>query len=226
MGNNTDKHPEYLRDLTIEQRPLADLMQSRRNARIHSKKQIRQVADSIKENGFVNPIIITPDGRIIAGHCRYAAAKLLGMHEVPTICIDHLNESQVRAYMIADNRLAELAGWDKEILKIEFQELITLDPGFDITITGFEMPEIDLMIQGTAPEVDPADEIPEIEENTPAISQMGDVWNLGKHKLSCNDACKQESYEKLIGNLQASMVFTDPPYTCNGTRLQMGNHRD
>jgi len=110
MKNTRDKRHDYLRDLTVEQRPIADLKKNRRNARTHSKKQIRQVADSIKEFGLVSPIIITTDGRIIAGHCKYEAAILHGMSEVPTICIDHLNESQIRAYMIADNRLAELAG--------------------------------------------------------------------------------------------------------------------
>ena len=202
----------YLTGLHIVLMRVEALSPSPNNARAHSKKQIQLLAECIKKFGFLFPILIDSDGVIIAGHARLQAVILLGMTEVPTICIDHLSETQIRALRIADNRLAELADWDKNQLTIEFQELQALDLGFDLTVTGFEMPEIDLMIQGAAPEIDPADEIPEINEDTPVISQRGDIWILREHKLACNDACMQESHEKLMVDQQASMIFTDPPY--------------
>ena len=174
-------------------------------------KQIRQIAASIKEFGFVNPVLIDGSDGIIAGHGRVEAAKLLGMTAIPTVCADHLTPAQVRAYVIADNRLAELAGWDCKLLAIELQELsVKLD--FDVAITGFETAEADILIgelRKGAP--DAADAVPGIDWTTPAISQPGDLWRIGDHYLLCGNALDMESYQRLMGSAKAQLVFTDPP---------------
>jgi len=143
-----------------------------RNARTHTKHQIRQIANSIKTFGFANPVLVDAKSTIIAGHGRVEAAKLLGMIQVPTIPLENLTESQIRAYVIADNKLAANAGWDKSILVIELQHLLTIDEQFDVTITGFEIPEIDLVLQDGAKE--DKDDTPELAEPGPAITQPGD----------------------------------------------------
>src|SRR3981189_2574966 len=132
--------------LRIEPRSVSTLKPNPRNARVHSKKQIHQIAQSMSEFGFINPVLIDGDDQIIAGHGRGEAAKLLGIENIPTIRIDYLSEAQIRAYVIADNKLAENAGWDPEILAIEFQNLSVLDLSFDLEITGFDTAEIDLLI--------------------------------------------------------------------------------
>jgi ParB-like chromosome segregation protein Spo0J len=143
-------------DLKLVHLPVESLKAFPKNARTHSKFQIKQIADSIRTFGFTNPILITGNGIVIAGHGRLTAAKLLGMATIPVIRLENLTEDQVRAYVIADNRLAEKAGWDRAILAIELQHLITLDGNFDVTITGFEIPEIDLILEearGNKPDV-------------------------------------------------------------------------
>jgi len=175
-------------------------------------KQIQKLADSISTFGFINSILIDGNGTILAGHGRLEAAKLLGLEQVPTLCIDHLSPEAQRAYRITDNRLAELADWDNETLAIELQELQALDLGFDLTVTGFEIPEIDLIIQDAVPEPEQVDVIPEVDEDTPVVSLLGDIWDMGNHKLACGDALMQDSYEQIMGGLQASMIITDPPY--------------
>jgi DNA modification methylase len=182
------------------------------NARRHSRKQIEQIARSITSFGFTNPILIDNDGSVVAGHGRLEAAKLLGLKHVPTLCIEHLTPEALRAYRLADNRLAELADWDEPLLAIELHELQALDLDFDITDTGFELTEIDLKIQGLAPVPEAADEIPNIDENTPVVSKTDDLWCLGSHRLVCNDARQQASYSQVLAGRQASMVLTDPPY--------------
>ena len=134
-------------DLQVTYRPIAELKTYQRNARTHSKKQIRKIAASIEQFGFTNPVLIDGGGRIMAGHGRVEAAKLLGLDQVPTILLDHLSEAEKQAYILADNRLAELAGWDREILAIELQHLTALELDFDVEVTGFETAEIDLMIE-------------------------------------------------------------------------------
>jgi len=187
-----------------------------RNARTHSKKQIKQIAASIKEFGFTNPVLVDRDGGIIAGHGRVEAAKQLKLEEIPTVRLDHLSEAQKRAYIIADNRLAELAGWDEDILAIELQFLSDpeLELDFDLEIIGFETSQIDLIIDGAVEdgEPDPADEQPEIDEDAPAVSKAGDIWLLDKHRLMCGDALKQEDHDALMEGETAQMIFTDPPY--------------
>ena len=198
---------------TIEYRRVADLRPFARNARTHSKKQIRQIADSIQRFGFTNPVLISDDGEIIAGHGRVRAAKELGMVEVPAVKLSHLSEAERRAYVIADNKLALNAGWDTEILAIELQGLVDLD--FDVELTGFSLAEIDFVLDDArAADVDtpagPEDHIPAVPVNP--VSRRGDLWLLGRHKLICGDARVATDYEALMGNEPADLVFTDPPY--------------
>jgi hypothetical protein len=183
------------------------------NPRTHSKKQIRQIANSIERFGFNNPVLIDRAGGIVAGHGRVEAAKLIGLENVPTIRLEDLTEDEVRAYVIADNRLAELAGWDGEILAIELQGLAELDLDFDLTITGFETPEIDILIGelDAAEEDDPADEVPEVSD-APPVTRLGDVWCIGKHRLICGDSLDPNTYARLLSGAKAQMIFTDPPY--------------
>ena len=183
-----------------------------RNPRTHTAKQIKQIGASIKEFGFISPILIDGSDGIIAGHGRAEAAKLIGMNDVPTVRVDHLSPAQIRAYVIADNRLAENAGWDRELLTLELQEL-SVELNFDVTVTGFETAEIDLLVtelNENAP--DEADQVPEIDRSVPAISRPGDLWRIGNHVLLCGDALNRDSYVNLLGSQRAQMVFTDPPY--------------
>lgn len=195
---------------SIFYRPISGLTANPRNARTHSKRQIRQIAASIQQFGFVNPIIIDRQSRIIAGHGRVTAAKLEGIEEVPTIVLEDLTEDQIRAYVLADNRLAEKAGWDREILAIELQHLVSLDD-LDVTITGFEVPEIDLILEEARVNNDQDDAV-EIHEGTQAVTEVGDLWKLGKHRLFCGNALDLRSFDALMANRRASVVFVDPPY--------------
>lgn len=182
------------------------------NARTHSDKQIAQIAASIRTFGFLNPVLIGSDGIVIAGHGRVAAAMQLGLGEVPTIELAHLSDAERRAYVIADNRLAELAGWDRDILTIELQSLADMELDFELEITGFETAELDLLLDGDfGDDDDPGDVVPETLEAAPA-TRLGDVWLLGDHRLICGDAQLSETYAILMQDDQARMVFTDPPY--------------
>ena len=172
----------------IQLRPREWLTPYAGNARTHTGKQIRQIAASIRQFGFTVPILVDVEGTVIAGHARLEAAEMLGLEHVPTIRLDHLSEAEKRAYVIADNRLAELAGWDEKQLAIELQYLaeIDLELDFDVEITGFETAEIDILIDGlAAADDDEADALPEIDEAQPPVSQQGDVWLLGPHRLLC-----------------------------------------
>ena len=173
--------------LTITKLPIGSLKPYDRNARTHSAKQISQIAASIKAFGFNNPVLIDKDGGIIAGHGRVEAAKQLGLETVPCVRLDHLDDEQKRAYILADNKLAEKAGWDPEILKIELQHLTSLDLDFDVTITGFEMAEIDVLLSDAEPESDPADDVPDVEHGR-AVTRLGDIWQIGGHRLICGDS--------------------------------------
>jgi len=198
----------------ITYQSLSALKPNARNPRTHSKRQLRQIADSIRQFGFTNPVLVGADDAIIAGHGRVEAAKLLGLSEVPTIRLDRLSEAEKRAYVIADNRLAELAGWDRELLAVELQYLTELDLSFDLTITGFETAEIDLLIQELAPGAldAAADAVPAVDPAAAPVSRLGDLWILDRHRLLCGDATKTESYERLMVGQRAQMVFIDPPY--------------
>jgi DNA modification methylase len=192
-------------------RSVTDLKPANRNARTHSRKQIKQVARSVKEFGFTNPVLIDDASRIIAGHCRVEAAKLLGLHEVPTLTLSHLNEAQIRAYMIADNKLAENAGWDKGILALDFQNLIKL--GFDLEFTGFSMAEIDLTFAEVGESASSADDtVAEPEIGALPITNPGDLWQLGAHCLLHGDALDPRAYDQLLQGEKAAAIFADPPY--------------
>jgi DNA modification methylase len=192
---------------------VAELRPYKGNPRAHSKKQIRQIAQSIQVFGFTNPILIDSEMTLLAGHGRLEAAKLLGWPKMPCIRLDHLNPTQRRAYVLADNKLAELAGWDEELLRLEFKGLVEIDPSFDLGVTGFAPQEIDVIMDGgeLAQAADPADEAIPPTTGT-AISRRGDLWLLGPHRLLCGDATDEKCFQKLMGDERAQMVFTDPPY--------------
>ena len=183
------------------------------NPRTHSKKQIEQIAASIRRFDFTNPVLIDRDGGIVAGHGRVEAAKLLGITEVPTLCLADMAEPDIRAYVIADNRLAESAGWDRGLLSLEFKYLAELELDFDLTLTGFELPEIDCLINESASDssVDPTDSVPPILPG-PAVSEPGNIWEIAGHRVICGDATVAETYAVLLGDKRAAMVFADPPY--------------
>ena len=189
-------------------RKTGDLQPAARNARTHSKKQVRQIADSIRAFGFTNPVLVDRKGQVIAGHGRLAAAQLLGLDRVPTLCIDWLSDAQQRAYVIADNRLAEKAGWDRGLLALELGDLLQLE--FDGTLTGFDTNEIELLID-TGGSTNADDALPDVDVRTP-VCRLGDVWKLGRHRLLCGDALDGESYRLLMGRDKARLVVTDPPY--------------
>ena len=195
----------------IVQRKILDLIPYINNSRTHSDEQIIQIASSIKEFRFTNPILTDGDNGVIAGHARLMAAKKLGMEEVPTIELSHLSEAQKKAYIIADNKLALNSGWDDAMLAIEFADLEALD--FDLELTGFSLDEIAAFDFDDGDETegltDP-DEVPELPEEP--VSKLGDVWLCGKHRVCCGDSTQIEDVEKLMAGKKADMVFTDPPY--------------
>ena len=192
---------------------ISELKPYGRNARTHSRKQVRQIAESIKRFGFNNPVLISEANVIIAGHGRVEAAKLLGWKEVPTLVLAHLSAADVQAYVLSDNKLALNAGWDQELLAIELQALIDLD--FDVTLTGFSVAEVDVTLDAAQESrvVGPpksADVVPK--RTGPVVTQLGNTWILGRHKLSCGDARDPTTFAALMGEDVADLIFTDPPY--------------
>jgi DNA modification methylase len=199
--------------LSILHVPLDQLKPHARNARTHTKHQIRQIARSIQEFGFNNPVLTDANYRIIAGHGRVEAARLLGMDQVPTICLEHLTQDQIRAYVLADNRLVENGGWDRSILAIELQYLLTLDcADFDVTITGFEIPEIDVILEEANQASGMEDTVPELNPDEPSVTKLGDKWVLGKHRIICGNALHEQTYRALMGKNRAAVVFNDLPF--------------
>ena len=195
----------------IERWPTEKLVPYARNARTHSEEQVAQIAASIVEFGFTNPILAGSDGVIVAGHGRLAAAQKLGLETVPVVVLDHLTPTQRRALIIADNRIAENAGWDDAMLRIELQSL--QEDGFNLDITGFDADALAEIMAGEETTVDGQtddDAVPEVSA-TP-ISRPGDVWELGNHRLVCGDATDPKSYELLMTDAKADMIVTDPPY--------------
>jgi DNA modification methylase len=195
--------------LTVIYKDPKALRPREKNPRKHPKRQIEQLKRSITEFGFVRPVLLDASDGIIAGHGSTLAAIELGMTDMPTVRVDHLSPDQIRAYVIADNKLAENAGWDTELLTLELKELSL---SFDVTLTGFELPEVDLLLGELAPGSDGADEIPEIDTKRPAVTRAGDLWRIGEHFLLCGDSTKRESYHALLKGAKAQAVFTDPPY--------------
>ena len=196
--------------MNVESTLVRNLRPYPRNARTHSKKQIQQIAKSIERFGFCNPVLIDEDGQIIAGHGRVEAAKLCGMDTVPTMRLSHFSEADKRAYILADNKLAEKAGWDREILAIELQSLADL--GFELDLTGFEPAEVDLIIEELDESGDRAENAPPAYSDGPAVTRPGDIWMLGHHALVCGDARDPAAYDLLMRGDKARFVFTDPPY--------------
>jgi DNA modification methylase len=197
----------------IELRAVHTLRPHPNNTRTHSKKQIRQIAESIERFGFTNPILVDENNFILAGHGRFAAAQYRGLREVPVLTVSGLNDAEKRAYILADNKLVEKAGWDRAALAIELSELAPLltKACLDISLTGFEPAEIDaLMGDLVDPEQDPADEIPQVAAT--AISRTGDLWILRDNRLICGDARNAADLRRLMGDARAAMIFTDPPF--------------
>ncbi len=194
--------------MKIEQRLISELIPYANNARTHNAEQITQIASSIKEFGFNNPILIDKDNGIIAGHGRLEAAKKLNLKEVPTISLEHLTDSQRKAYILADNRIAINSGWDTELLSLELKDL---DADFDLEMLGFDPKELAALlnpeqIEGLTDE----DAVPELPDEP--TTKLGDIYQLGNHRLMCGDSTSIDDGEKLMGGLLADLVFTDPPY--------------
>jgi DNA modification methylase len=219
--------------LSITYHPVAHLKLDPKNPRLHSPKQLRQIARSIEAFGFNVPVLVDAQLQIVAGHGRIQACQLLGITEVPTISLEHLTEAQARAFMIADNRLTENAEWDDRLLAQQFKELSEVNLDFSLEATGFEMGEIDVMVENLAPapegEEDPADAVPEPVTGI-QVSKVGDLWQLGRHKVCCGNSLNQPTYASLMASSKAAMVFTDPPYNVridgHATGLGTIQHKD
>ena len=208
----------YLRTTSLKPDP--------RNPRVHSDKQVRQIAQSIESFGFNVPLLIDDQQKVIAGHGRLLAARKMGWDTVPAIKLSHLTESQRMAFLIADNRLTENSSWDERMLGEQLKILSELELDFDLEAIGFEVPEIDLLIDGlnTVPEADPDDRLPEISES--AVTVSGDLWQLGKHRVLCGNSLVAASYERLMDGAKADLVITDPPYNVVIDGHATGNRLD
>lgn len=182
------------------------------NPRTHSKEQVRQIAASIRRFGFCNPVLVDENSNVVAGHGRLLAAAELKLATVPTLVLADMTEAERRAYLIADNRLAECAGWDEERLAAELAAIISLDGEFDLALTGFDGGALEKLLELAAAGPVGLDEIPEIDTSQPAVSKLGDVWKLGKHRLVVGDARDPAVFEALMADELAQMVITDPPY--------------
>ena len=223
----SSKSELVLRDLTVQRWPIDKLIPYARNARTHSDAQVAQVAASIIEFGWTNPILVGGDGVIIAGHARLAAARKLGMTEAPVIVLDHLTPTQRRALVLADNRLALNAGWDEEMLHVELESLE--EEGFDLDLAGFTGEEIEELLRDpeeTFAGLADDDAIPE--EPKRAVTMAGDVWLMGDHRLLCGDATDVDAIKTVLAGALADMVFTDPPYNVDyegktARKLKIGN---
>jgi len=192
--------------------PIAKLVPYQNNARTHSAEQIKKLRSSLREFGFVNPVLIDRSCGVIAGHGRIMAAMEEGITEVPCVYVDHLTEAQKKAYILADNRMALDAGWDEELLRIELEELEGI--GFDLGLTGFDEKELtDLFGKDTEVKDDDFDVDAELQK--PTFSKSGDIWTLGRHRLICGDSTKKETYDILVGDHRVNLAVTDPPYNVN-----------
>lgn len=224
-GTNALAADAAARPLTVVYRPTGSLVPDPRNARTHPKRQIAQLVASIEEFGFTNPILASPDGKVIAGHGRLLAAKQKGLAEVPVIELVGLTEPQIRALRIADNKIALNAGWDIEILKLELADLSLPEIDIDLGLTGFSSGEIDVIVNA---KVDPDDElIPAIP--TEPRAQLGDIWQVGKHRIGCGDGRDVAFLHAIIGDGAAiDAAFLDPPYNVkiNGHANAKGRHRE
>lgn len=212
-------------DLRVVYTPLDTLTEYPNNPRQHDTKQLIKIQNSIEKFGFINPILVDEHNEIIAGHARLAAARLAHLPQVPVIRLEHLSTAQKKAYRIADNKLAELGTWSIENLQLEFQELEKLDLDFSLGITGFDMGDIDLILEGKEAKADPkANNIPFIPDNE-IVTREGDIWILGEHRIICGNSLQKETLSQLMEDKKADMVFTDPPYNVkiNGHVCGAGN---
>ncbi len=197
--------------LSVEVWAVERLIPCARNSRTHSAQQVAQIAGSISEFGFLNPVLVDPDGGLIAGHARVLAARKLGLIEVPVIVLGHLTKIQKQAFMLADNQLALNAGWDEAMLRLELEALT--QAGFEVPILGFDQQDLDRLLKDLsrrAP-VDP-DEAPALQSE--AVNQLGDLWELGNHRLLCGDGTTGSDLERVLGGSSSDMIFTDPPFSC------------
>jgi DNA modification methylase len=219
--------------LAVVYRQIDQLKLNPANPRLHSERQIGKLAESIKAFRFNAPILVDRNLQVVVGQGRLEAAKLLGIKEVPTILLEHLTEPQAKAYVIADNKLAESAAWDNRLLAEHFKSLAKVELDFSLDAIGFEAAEIDLLIEGVEPVIeggsDPADALPE-NENTVQVSQNGDLWLLGRHRILCGNSLNAGSYVALMEKRRAAMVFTEPPYNVkiagHATGLGIIQHRN
>lgn len=219
---NLDNEKKFTQEM--QQVEISKLVPYANNSRTHSKEQIKKLQSSLREFGFVNPILIDRKYNIIAGHGRVLAAKEDGLKTVPCVYVDHLSEAQKKAYIIADNRLAEDAGWDKDLLSIELESLKELE--FDLNLLGFDAAELNTLLN-TTEDVKEDDFDVDEELKKPLISNKGDLWILGRHRLLCGDSTKSESFEKLMDGKKANLIITDPPYNVkyegNAGKIQNDN---
>jgi DNA modification methylase len=214
-----------LRQLTAVYRPIASLVPDPRNARTHPRRQVEQIKASIREFGFANPVLSDPEGRLIAGHGRLMAARELGLAEVPVIELEGLSEAQQKALRLADNKIALNAGWDVEILKLELADLSLPAFEFDLSLTGFASGEIDVILKESA---EPEEEVIPAVPAEPA-ARLGDIWQLGEHRIGCGDGRDVTFLERVIGEgAQIDAAFLDPPYNVkiNGHANAKGRHRE
>jgi DNA modification methylase len=202
----------HLRALEVTYLSITSLKPHPHNPRVHTDKQVGQIAQSIEAFGFNVPILVDERQNVVAGHGRLLAARRLGWTSVPVIKLNHLTESQYSAFLIADNRLTENSSWDERLLGEQLKVLSELELDFDLEITGFETAEIDVLIDGleVTNEPDPDDRLPVIEAS--AVSVSGDLWQLGKHRVLCGDSLLSETYDQLMDGAKADLVITDPPY--------------
>lgn len=202
-----------IHDARITSRPISELRANPRNARTHSKRQIKLIAESIRAFGFLNPILLDDADTVLAGHGRLAGARMVGLDSVPTLRLSGLSEAERRAYVLADNKIAEEAGWDREMLALELGELAVLLPSeaLDLSLTGFALGEVDIII-GDHQEVrhEPEDEVGSPPDAP--VSRPGDLWAIGPHRVLCGDARDGEALDRLLAGAVPRMVFTDPPY--------------
>ena len=190
--------------------PLDRLVPYTNNARTHSPEQVNKLRGSLREFGFVSPVIIDKDYGILAGHGRIAAARAEGMESVPCVFVDHLTEAQKKAYILADNRFALDAGWDEDMLRVDMEALQGMD--FDISLTGFDEAEIADLLSLDDGEAQEDDFDVDAELQKPCVAKTGDVWHLGKHRVICGDSTLPKTYERLLGSEKVNLVCTDPPY--------------
>jgi DNA modification methylase len=219
--------------LKIVERRIEDIKPDPRNPRIHSRKQIRKLAGAIREFGFNTPLLLGSGAKLLAGHARLEACKLLGLSVLPTISLEHLTEAQARAFIISDNRLSEISEWDDRLLAEHLKDLSEMALDFSIELTGFEMGEIDLRIEGlncgAEGEADPADAIVEAIPEDRCVTRPNDCWLLGEHRVLCANALDENAYAALLEGKKASVVISDPPYNrkiANVSGLGAVQHRE